>query len=134
MRKTLVLIAVTFALFVHVLATRSGAPPDRYRATNRRIRTSTTGVCRFTPTLSTTGTYDVYAWWPSSSDNTVTAVPYTVHGNGVTQAVPMDQTTSWGTWVKVGRFSLAPGSYVTVTASSGVNACADAVRFVSVGP
>jgi hypothetical protein len=108
--------------------------PLRYLSTNRRIRPGTTGVCRFTPKLQQAGTYDVYAWWPSSSDATVAAVPYTVHGNNVTRTVAMDQTKSWGQWVLVGRFPLAPGSYITVTASSGVNAAADAVRCVFVGP
>jgi hypothetical protein len=108
--------------------------PLRWQATNRRIRAGTTGVCRFTPKIVTAGTYDVYAWWPSTTDSTVAAVPYTVHATNVTKTVAMDQTKSWGQWVLVGRFPLAQGSYVTVTANSGVNAAADAVRCVYVGP
>jgi hypothetical protein len=108
--------------------------PFRFGSTDRRIQQGTTGVCRFTPVLPRDGTYDVYAWWPVNYDATSNAVPYTVVGNGITQTTAMNQTTNWGKWVIVGRYPLAPGSHVTVTAHSGVNAAADAVRFVYVGP
>jgi hypothetical protein len=108
--------------------------PLRYASTAHRIAPGSSGVARFTPTLPGAGTYDVYAWWPASTDPTTVAIPYTVFGNGVTQTLIENQTANWGQWNLLGRFPLAPGSSVTVTASGGANAAADAVRFVLVGP
>ena len=107
--------------------------PDRYATTNRRIAAGTAGVARFTPTLPQAGTYDVFAWWPVT-DSTTGAVPFTVHGNGVTQTTALNESQTPGAWVLIGRYPLAQGSYVTVEANAGVDAVADAVEFSYVGP
>jgi len=69
--------------------------------------TSSTSVdtcyVKWTPTLSTTGNYEVYAYVPSSGA-TATAAKYKVYYNGGNQTVAINQSTHAGQWVSLGTF------------------------------
>jgi hypothetical protein len=88
---------------------------------------------RFTPTLPTAGTYNVYAWWAAYS-NRATAVPITVtHAGGTAAPFYANQQQNGGAWNLVGSytFNAGTGGYVEIsnTGTSGY-VIADAVKFV----
>lgn len=87
---------------------------------------------RWTPTLGSAGTYEVYVWWtyhPNRSAN----VPYRVRHAGGVSTVTVNQLDSSQSsqWVRLGSFELDPATaYVEVSSENG-QACADAVRIVA---
>jgi hypothetical protein len=90
-----------------------------------------TGVAQWRPTL-VSGTYDVYAWWPSQYSNS-TGIHYTVvttTGN-VDVVVNQADSTTWGKWNFLGTYTLdAATAAVKITSTAAQTAAADAVRFV----
>ena len=101
------------------LANCAGASPATYR---------------WTPTLPTAGSWDVYLWWKAQSFQSTSAQVTVVHANGaVTRS--FDQNTGGGQWVLHGRYSFNAGAagYVEVNNLSSGHVSADAVRFVPVG-
>jgi len=89
------------------------------------------GKFRWTPTLTKSGSYEVYAWWTYHS-NRSTNVPYSVRHAAGTATVSVNQRDSSkaGRWVLLGSFKLDPSTaYVEVFSENG-QASADAVRFV----
>jgi hypothetical protein len=89
---------------------------------------------RWTPTIATAATYDVYVWW-SSHVNRSTNVPLTVVSSGAPVIRTFNQRVGGGQWVLHGRYAFAAGTtgYVEVSAVNG-QAAADAVRFAPVSP
>ena len=87
---------------------------------------------RWTPTIPSAASYDVYVWW-TNHVNRSTAVPITVvHAAGATTRT-FNERTGGGQWVLHGRYSFNAGTagYVQVSDSAG-QAAADAVRWVTV--
>ena len=85
---------------------------------------------RWTPTIPTTGSYDVYVWWTEHRKNS-NNVPITVcHAAGCT-TTNFNQQQNGGQWNLHGRYSFnaGTGGHVQVTDQNG-RAIADAVRFV----
>jgi hypothetical protein len=93
-----------------------------------------TATYRWTPTMATAATYDVYVWW-SSHVNRSTTVPLTVVNSGAPVTRTFNQRIGGGQWVLHGRYAFAAGTtgYVEVSSVNG-QAAADAVRFVPVTP
>ena len=93
--------------------------------------TGTNATFRWTPQLTTAGTYTVDVWW-TYHQNRATSVPYKIrHKNGTTTVkVNQRQAQLGGKWNRLGTFTFAAGSngYVEVAGSNG-QASADAVRF-----
>ncbi|MFZ1748271.1 MAG: RHS repeat-associated core domain-containing protein, partial [Nitrospirales bacterium] len=88
----------------------------------------------YTPTLTTSGTVDIYAKWTESATR-AQAVTYTVqHAGGATDIQVNQQQPSAG-WFLLGAFSMAPGQnhHVEVAGALEGVTVADAVRFVSAG-
>ncbi|MBD0379741.1 golvesin C-terminal-like domain-containing protein [Paenibacillus sedimenti] len=102
----------------------------RYAATN----VSATAKVRWSPELALPGDYDVYVWYPGHT-NRCSDCKYKVIYNGGSQEVPVNETTSGGTWVKLGVFPFLSGSGGSVELTNQANGQyvdADAVKFVKV--
>ena len=87
---------------------------------------------RWTPTIPTTGTYDVYISIPKRN-GPMSEVPIQVtHASGSTTR-SFNERKAAGTWVLHGRYTFSAGTagYVQTSDVSGV-AGADAVKFVPV--
>jgi len=92
----------------------------------------------FTPTISTTGTYDVYVRWTAYPGRSTDA-PIDVNYNGGMQTFVVDETVANPiqignyTWTLLGNYSFAAGTTGNVTVrtdgASG-NVIADAVMFI----
>ena len=89
-----------------------------------------------TPTLSAARLYDVFAWYVSGTNRAADA-KYTVHHDGGTTQVTINEYVNGGKWVMLGRFPMTPANAPKVVlsnaASTGSVVVADAVRFHS-GP
>jgi hypothetical protein len=88
---------------------------------------------RWTPTIPTTGTYDVYIWMPKRSGRSTTGVPIQVaHASGTTTLL-FNERSAAGTWVLHGRYTFNAGTagYVQTSDVYGV-AGADAISFIPV--
>ncbi len=94
------------------------------------------GEFRWTPNLSgLSGEYDVYVKYATSWVHLGTDVPYTVvHDRGIEEHV-VDQTVGGGEWVRLGRYFMSSGSYISIrdSLSGDKRPSADAVRLVRVG-
>jgi hypothetical protein len=89
--------------------------------------------------LSNTASYDVYAWWTSSSGRTEDAT-YTVHHDGAgspDEVSPVDQTVDGGQWNLLGTYIYNAGSAGTVVLdndfTTGNIVIADAIKWEEVG-
>jgi len=104
--------------------------PNPYKS--RSLYARDTGSYTFQRSLSSSGTYDVYAWWThwQSRDS---ATPYEIVHSGGTAKVSKDQRTNGGKWNLLGRYSFSGSVKVTVRVRSSATVCADAVRFVPAG-
>ncbi|MCP3177383.1 PQQ-binding-like beta-propeller repeat protein [Desulfuromonas sp. KJ2020] len=115
----------------------SGYLDTAYQASSRY--TSDTGAyARWTPSLNTSGNYDVYAWWHCNTTGDTNA-KYTITYDGGTDTVYKDQSDSGsnvcGDWVLLGNYDFAAGSSGSVrvdrhAGSTGTSTAADAVKFV----
>jgi N-acetyl-anhydromuramyl-L-alanine amidase AmpD len=83
--------------------------------------------------LPTSGSYDVYAWWPSGSiynDRT----PYVINTTSGSQTVHVSQQSSGGVWNHLGTFNFAAGDANRIAVSRWTTGTgyviADAVKFV----
>ncbi len=95
---------------------------------------TTLKTATFTPTLTTAGTYEVFARWPAFT-NRATNVRYDiVHSAGTTTAPLQNQQLNSNLWMSLGSYSFAAGTSGSVTvrndAANGF-VIADAVRFLS---
>ncbi len=81
-----------------------------------------------------TASYDVYAWWVSSSNRSPDAVYQINHLSG-TSNIPANQTANGGQWNFLGTYAFDSNANVVLTdAGSGAVVSADAIRFVQAGP
>ncbi len=85
----------------------------------------------FTPTLPTTGEYEVYMWWPvwaGAANN----VPVDVMHDGATTTVIVDESINGGQWYSIGmyQFTAHTGSVTIRTDGTTSHVLADAVRFM----
>lgn len=87
---------------------------------------------RWTPTIATAGTYQVYAWWTYHS-NRSNNVPYTISYQGGSATVNVDQQNQslGGQWNLLGTYTFTAGSshYVEISSDNG-QASADAIKLV----
>lgn len=87
----------------------------------------------FTPDLDTTGTYDVYMWWPADT-NRASNVPVDIAHAGGTATVTVNQQINGQQWNLIGSgysMNAGTGHSVTVrTDSANGYVMADAVKFV----
>ncbi len=82
------------------------------------------------PTISTLGTYEVFAWWPSDPTYASAAL-YTIHHDGGSTPVSKDQRSNGGEWVSLGIYSFdgEGDEKVVLTDTASGKAIADAVMF-----
>ena len=90
-----------------------------------------TGTATWTPTLTTTTQYAIYATWQSTASRATSAL-YTLHHAGGTSTVAADQTVNSNQWNLLGTVTMAPGQNhrVVLTESVTGTTIADAVQFV----
>ncbi len=87
---------------------------------------------RFTPTIPTTGSYDVFMLWTSGT-NRATNVPVDIVSASGTTTLSVDQTVDGGQWVPLGLFNFnagTAGSVLIRTTGTNGYVIADAVGFV----
>jgi hypothetical protein len=117
---------------------------DKYGA-DYRFKSHGTGAAYldYFPTIVTAGNYKIYEWHPQGSNRTTDA-PYTIHYNGGSQVITVNQTANGGSWNLLGTFNFAAGSagYVRIAdtftsglpGASGTNVMADAIKLAYVPP
>ena len=62
------------------------------------------GYGKWTPTIETTGKYEVFAMW-NDSFGLGGSVDYTIHAANGTFLVPKNQTLNQGEWVSLGEYT-----------------------------
>jgi hypothetical protein len=133
----------------HINNSQNSAVQGYYRDANTGYNnhhwytgTETTNDIAFvtwTPTLSTAGNYEIFAYIPGGAGCTATNAKYKVHHTSGVSTVIINQSQNAGQWVSLGIHSLAAGqtSYVYLgdaTGSSSQNIAFDAVKFHYAGP
>ncbi|MCL6518213.1 MAG: family 10 glycosylhydrolase [Armatimonadetes bacterium] len=111
---------------------------DKYGTDYRFASTasSETATAKWTPTINSAGSYNVYVWYPQGS-NRSTKAPYTVYYSGGNVTIQVNQTTNGGKWNLITTKSFATGTtgYVKLgngTGESSKVVMADAVRWTKV--
>lgn len=91
----------------------------------------------FTPTLASTGLYDVYMRWPdrnTSATDLASDVPVSITSTSGVESLTVDQQVGKSLWNYVGTYSLSPAAgslqISSSTTGSGAYTMADAVMFV----
>jgi len=110
----------------------SAANTLAYRGAAREGVAGTLDTFRFTPTLASSGNYEIYAWWPSSATLSNQAVYSIKHADSATPTdVLVDQSAGGGNWTSLDNFALAAdgSDYVEISNPNGGTVSADAVRF-----
>jgi hypothetical protein len=87
----------------------------------------------WTPDLSCTGLYNVYAWWPST-ENAATNAPYTIYHNGGSSQVIVNQTVNGDQWNLLGTYYFDSGTsgYVVLSNKANNRVYADAIKWEKV--
>jgi hypothetical protein len=97
---------------------------------NFRYSSAGTGTNTFTwtPSIPSAQQYNVYAWWRQYSDRATNA-PFTIHHDGGSTTVTVDQKIDGSQWNLLGTFSLTPGQNhrVVLTNNADGVVIADAV-------
>lgn len=116
----------------------TSAQPDFFRFDSRVAAGGTAYTASWQANLPKSGRFDVYAWYTAASNRNDQA-PYTVaHYNGTT-TVNVDQRTTGGQWVKLGRWVFEAGpltqrvSVSTTGSAAAEYTSADAVKLVLTG-
>jgi hypothetical protein len=109
----------------------------------RSTRGSGSNYVQYTPTIATSGNYQIYEWHPQG-DKRATDSPHVIQHQGGTQTIPVNQTKNGGQWNFIGSYPLAAGTNgnvkITDAYTSGLpgqistNVMADAIKFVYVAP
>jgi RHS repeat-associated protein len=88
----------------------------------------------WTPTIPTSGSYDVYARWVAASANAGAADYVVTHASG-TSTVSVNQKQNGGQWVKLGTYSFTPlaGHKIELLGSHDGRVVADSIRLVAAG-
>ncbi len=122
------------------------ASPDRFSAPGWETRSTNpdgyqgdyhvaggTEPAQFKVEIPATDVYSVYAWWPTSADNSASA-RFGVSTTSGVQWTEVNQQQDSGMWVKIGEYEMAAGdSYAVQIApesASGGRVVADAVAVV----
>ncbi len=92
-----------------------------------------TARATYRPSLTVSGNYDVFLWYPQGS-NRATNAPWVICYSGGLVTSSVNQTTGGGTWLHIGTkwFEAGTNSFVQLMNGGGVAnqyAIADAVRF-----
>ncbi len=103
-----------------------------YYGTNYQYNTAGTGThtCTWSFSISTAGSYQVYARWTSAS-NRPTNAKYTINTASGSATVTVNQQINGGSWQSLGTYSFNVGSYSVMLsdlANGEVNA--DAIRII----
>jgi len=82
------------------------------------------------PDLPQAGNYAVYAWW-TTAGNRATDAPYTIHYDGGSQTIDVNQEINGQQWNYLGTFAFVAGTAGSVVLSDDANqyVIADAVKF-----
>ena len=107
--------------------------PDGYKA-NYHVPGADAGLAQFNFEIPATDVYTVYAWWPTSAENSAAAR----FGVSTTAGVewtepPVSQQQDSGMWIRLGSYQMAAGSgYIQLSPESGGGGrvVADAVAVV----
>ena len=89
---------------------------------------------QYTPTLSESGTYNVYMRWTAGVGRATTVPVDIVKANGTTATVTVDQTANGAAWNLLGTYALSKTNAsltIRTTGTSG-SVIADAVRFTPI--
>jgi hypothetical protein len=106
-----------------------------YYGTNYHTRATAavSDPAKWTVTLPSDGTYDVYAWWTAGS-NRAPSAPYIITHSGGNATVNVNQQVNGGQWNLLGTWNFYQGTAVRVQLScwttTGYYVVADAVKFV----
>jgi hypothetical protein len=109
----------------------TSAPAGRLGANNRYAAAGDgSSRVRFTPRITTPGTYRVYAWW-TQYPNHATNAAYTIRGSTGTATVVTNQEINGGMWNLLGTFDFAAGvgGYVELSNRANEYVTADGVKF-----
>jgi len=104
-----------------------------YYGTNYHFHTTGAGIDTFTwtPSISSTGIYSVYARWTEDTGRAPDATYTIYHAGGSTQ-VSVDQRSNGGTWVFLGTFSFdGVGDKVELVQNPNGYVIADAIKWES---
>ncbi|MDB6026401.1 MAG: hypothetical protein JWM68_2624 [Verrucomicrobiales bacterium] len=106
--------------------------------TDYRFKSPGTGTAfvTYTPTVGTTGNYQVYEWHPQGA-NRATNAPVVVTYNGGAQTVPVNQQVNGGKWNLVGTYNFTAGTTGNVKITdnfvgAGLSVMADGIKFIYV--
>jgi RHS repeat-associated protein len=106
-----------------------------FHGVDYRTHAAGTGTATFTWKLQVpqSGTYEVFAWYPSGA--TATNAPYKVEHAAGSTTKPVNQTQGVGTWVSLGSFSFTEGDggagrQVVLSDNANGTVVADAVKLV----
>jgi len=103
------------------------ANPDGYGG-SYHVGGAGAGPARFDVDIPATDIYTVYAWWPTSAENSATAT-YGISTTAGIQSVGVDQQQDSGMWVRLGSYEMTAGeNFVQLESGGGV--VADAVAVV----
>ena len=105
--------------------------PDGYKV-DYHVPSAGAGLAQFNVEIPATDVYTVYAWWPTSADNSA-AARFGVNTTSGIQWTEVNQQQDSGMWIRLGSYQMAAGgSYVQVSPESagGGRVVADAVAVV----
>lgn len=106
--------------------------PDGYKG-DYHVAGAGAGPAQFKVEIPATDVYSVYAWWPTSAENSAAARFGVSTTAGVEWTEAVSQQEAGGMWVKLGEYEMAAGdSYIQVSPESGDGGrvVADAVAVV----
>ena len=89
---------------------------------------------QFTPTLSESGTYNVYMRWTSGANRASNVPVDIVKSDGTTATVTVDETVNGAQWNLLGTYNLAKANASATIRTTGTNGyvIADALRFTPI--
>lgn len=113
--------------------TKTNQSGERYGSTWLRAKNSSASY-RWEPNLAG-GDYNVYAWWVDGTNRNGNVTYSVNHSAGLSQTVESHKIDG-GQWNLIGTYNFSGngGEYVEVSAVSGNNFVADAIRFEEVDP
>jgi RHS repeat-associated protein len=104
-----------------------------FYGSNYRTNTKGSGKDKavWTPTVPTTGSYQVYARWVAASTHASNA-PFAIKHSSGTTTVAVNQRTNGGQWILLGTYTFNAGTTGTITLTDKANGTviADAVKLV----
>jgi hypothetical protein len=115
-------------------STYSGSAPTYGADCRYKVEGTGSGTATWRPDIVQAGDYNVYAWW-IEGDQRATNAPYTIHYNGGSDTVTVNQkeSESGGKWNYLGTYNFAAGTsgYVVLSDEPDANGkvCADAISF-----